>query len=313
MDESETEALSNIQDLYNNHGLEYYLQNDMISFSDFIAALDSQVDTVKPDKPDEPEDTDSNVIVMPEQKHDTRKDRVVVYCGTKEVYINMLASAKSLLATTPVDKVYFLTEDDQFPYEIPGIIENINVKDNHPFTPDGPNFQNCWTYMCLMRTEFPQMFPQYDRILSLDVDVVIDDNVSDLWDINLDNYYISGVEEPARIKQTDKDYYVNFGVIMMNLKKLREDGLGKKLVDAVNTERFGCPEQDAFNKYCKGYIHHLSNDFNVTPYSHITGEAEHERILHYAGLKYWKHFGPVKKYNNLTWNEIMERQARLHG
>ena len=309
VDESETEALAYIQDLYNNHGLEYYLQNDIMSFHDFLDCLDNML--ASNPLQDATKD-DSNVITAPEKPSKSRQDRVVVYCGTKEVYINMIASVKSLLATTPVDKIYFLIEDDTFPYDLPDIVETVNVKNNHPFVSDGPNFENCWTYMCLMRTAFPQMFPQYDKILSLDIDVVINDNVSDLWDINLDDYYFSGVEEPARIKNGPDDYYANFGVIMMNLKKLRDDGLAQKLVDAVNTEHFGCPEQDAFNKYCKGHIHHLSNDYNVTPYSHITGEAEHERIIHYAGLRYWKHFGPVKKYNNLTWAEIMERQVRLH-
>ena len=101
---------------------------------------------------------------------------------------------------------------------------------------------------------------------------------------------------------------------MMNLEKMRNDGMGDKLIQAVNTEHFCCPEQDAFNKYCKGQIYKLPNDYNVTVYSHITGEPLKERILHYAGLKYWKHFGPVKKYYNLSWDEIMKLQEGVrHG
>jgi lipopolysaccharide biosynthesis glycosyltransferase len=107
------------------------------------------------------------------------------------------------------------------------------------------------------------------------------ENVSELWDIDLSDYYIAGVEENGH---TD-GLYVNFGVILMNLDKLRRDGMSRKLIDAVNTEKFGCPEQDAFNKYCAGHILKLPDDYNCTVYSHITGEPMYERILHYAGLK----------------------------
>ena len=314
LDMSQEEIMTYIQSYYNDFGKEYYLQNDMMSLGQFVSLLDGYVDGNEP----APVQEEQNVVQLPVENavpvHNAPgyDDRVVVYCGTKETYVNMIASVKSLLATTPVDKVFFLIEDDEFPYEIPDIIETRNVKDTGLFDPDGPNFSNVWTYMCLMRTAFPQMFPQYRKVLSLDIDVVITENISNLWDIDLSDYYFAGVEEQGHAKENDKDFYANFGVIMMNLDKLRNDGMGDKLIEAVNTEHFVCPEQDAFSKYCKGHMYKLPNDYNVTVYSHITGEPLKERILHYAGLKYWKHFGPVKKYYNLSWDEIMKLQVKAH-
>lgn len=325
LDESQTEAMTFIQEYYNYYDKEYYLQNDMISFEDFVKYLDSvaaastaetEGGKAEPSEPvpetTEPAPEPDNLVSMP-VSGDHRNDRVVVYCGTKETYINMLASVKSLLATTPVHKVYFLIEDDSFPYDLPDIIETWNVKNIGLFDENGPNFKNVWTYMCLMRTAYPQMFPQYDKVLSLDVDIVITEDVSDLWDIDLTDYCFAGVPEEGRVPDGSADFYANFGVIMMNLDKLRRDGIGPQLVEAVNTEHFGCPEQDAFNKLCKGHIYRLPNDYNVTVYSHITGEPLRERILHYAGLKYWKHFGPVKKYYNMTWPDIMKLQEMAHN
>lgn len=308
LDEAQTEAMTYVQEYYNYFHKEYYLQNDMITFADFVRFLDTFATQNKEQKQED--------VIIPERvstKTAGYDDKVVVYCGTREVYIGMIASVKSLLATTPVVKVYFLIEDDAFPYELPDIVECVNVKGRHPFDTNGPNFENAWTYMCLMRTVYPEMFKQYRKVLSLDVDVVITEDVSKLWDIDLSDYYFAGVLEEGRVPQDSQDIYANFGVIMMNLDKLRRDGMGQRLVNAVNTEKFGCPEQDAFNKLCKGFIYRLPNDYNVTVYSHITGEPLKERILHYAGLKYWKHFGPVKKYYNLEWDEIMRMQEALHG
>lgn len=327
MDESQEEVMTYIQSYYNDFGREYYLQNDMISLGQYIAILDEYAsgvrtlsDTSESQEAQQETQQEEEHVPVPQKPYadvtPIDDPKTVVYCGTKETYVNMIASVKSLLATTPVDEVYFLTEDDVFPYELPEIVHTINVKPFafETFDRAGPNFTNVWTYMCLMRTAFPQLFPKHKKILSLDIDVVITEDISCLWDIDLTDYYFAGVEEQGRLKDNGSDFYANFGVIMMNLEKMRNDGMGDKLIQAVNTEHFCCPEQDAFNKYCKGQIYKLPNDYNVTVYSHITGEPLKERILHYAGLKYWKHFGPVKKYYNLSWDEIMKLQEGVrHG
>jgi hypothetical protein len=45
--------------------------------------------------------------------------KVAVYAGTRNIYKDMLPSVKSLLIHSDVDKIYFLIEDDIFPYELP--------------------------------------------------------------------------------------------------------------------------------------------------------------------------------------------------
>lgn len=239
-----------------------------------------------------------------------REPRVAVYCGTYNTYISMMVSAKSLIANTRMDKVYFLIEDDAFPYELPDIVECINVKGQKWFPEDGPNYNNCWSYMCMMRAVFTKIIP-YDRVLSLDIDVVVQEDIGCLWDIDLTDYYLAGVEEPQRKKVTSDPMYINFGVVMMNLKKLRKDGIDDAVIADLNKTRFGCPEQDAFNKHCAYHIYRLSNDYNATVHSHITGEAERERIVHFAGIKFWRHYGQVKQYSVMGWDAVMEMQKKL--
>ena len=314
--EIEAEVYNLIQFFYNEHKIEYYVQYDNITFTEWLAYLDmcadrdDQTDTELPAPQPEP-----TTLVT----HDVRpvtdipNPRIVVYCGTYDVYLNMIASAKSLLSTTAVDKIYFLTEDDTFPYDIPDIIENINIKPlaMQLFDPDGPNFNSAWTYMCMIRAYFPQLFPQYSRILSLDIDIVINDNVADLWNYDLSDYYYAGVPERQRQKSSSDPLYVNFGVIMMNLDKLRNDNISAQLIDSLNKQKYGCPEQDAFNKLCAGHILHLPAEYNYTTYSHITGDAVKERIVHYAGQKFWRHYSLVKKYSDREWPEVIAIQNKL--
>lgn len=315
--EVEIEVMNFIQSYYNEHKREYYLVNDEITFEDWVNCIECNIGPEEEPSDDAPEpvndapipaDNEPIVISDPVAVQDPK---VVVYCGTFDVYTNMVASVKSLLCRTPVDKVYFLIEDDKFPYELPDIVECINVKNQQYFTEDGPNFNNSWTWMCMIRAAFPEIFVQYDKILSLDIDVVINDDVSDLWDYDISDYYLAGVPERQRQKSSSDPAYINFGVVMMNLKKLREDGIQQPLIDALNTRKFGCPEQDAYNKFCAGHILTIPADYNYTTYSHITADAQRERIIHYAGQKFWRHYAIVKKYSDLDWPEIMQKQAAL--
>ena len=41
----------------------------------------------------------------------------------------MLTAAKSLIVNSSVDKIYFVIEDDKFPYILPTNIKVISVKD----------------------------------------------------------------------------------------------------------------------------------------------------------------------------------------
>lgn len=53
--------------------------------------------------------------------------RAAVYSGTRNVYSQMLTSAKSLLIHSNVEKIYFLIEDDKFSEPLPNEIECINI------------------------------------------------------------------------------------------------------------------------------------------------------------------------------------------
>jgi len=52
----------------------------------------------------------------------------------------------------------------------------------------------------------------------------------------------------------DRDKYVNSGIMVMNLKKLREVKLEEHFMHLLNTYHFNCiaPDQDYLNAMCKG-------------------------------------------------------------
>ena len=93
-----------------------------------------------------------------------------VFCATRNLYADMEAAARSLVANSDVDVVHFLIEDAAFPRPLPGIVQCHDVSNQKFFPPSGPNAANGWTWMVLMRAALCHVLPDVDRVLSLDCD-----------------------------------------------------------------------------------------------------------------------------------------------
>ena len=106
-----------------------------------------------------------------------------MYVGTRNHYDFMYWSLKSLLKNSDVDEVYLMIEDDEFPHPIPPCVTPINVSGQTIFPKGGPNYGCQWTYMTLLRAAAALLFPTLDRILTLDNDTIVVDDISDLWEL----------------------------------------------------------------------------------------------------------------------------------
>ena len=231
-------------------------------------------------------------LTRPWERPQIRK--VAVYCGTRNLYQDMLTAAKSLLVNSSVERIYFIIEDEKFPYLLPSCIKTICVKDQNFFRPDGPNYNSKWTYMILMRAALTKLLPQEDLVLSLDVDTIVDKNVDDLWDYYcMDNYYMGGVREPW--KSSGSYLYVNIGVCLFNLKLLRETKKDEEIIYALNNFKYNYPEQECYNDKCQGKILELPSEYNSCI---VTRKTDEKRIIHFAATTDWQDNYLVQRYKH---------------
>lgn len=152
--------------------------------------------------------------------------------------------------------------------------------------------------MALIRAALTKVFPTLDKILSLDVDTIVNENISELWDIDLSNYYFAACREPEATLSTDTYLTINAGVMMINLNKLRADKKDDEIINALNTKYYKFDMQDAYPEFCQGAILILPPDYNVNDYTEYK-KAHYRKIIHYAGIKDWMHKPLVKKYKNI--------------
>ena len=104
--------------------------------------------------------------------------------------------------------------------------------------------------MALIRAALTKVFPTLDKILSLDVDTIVNENISELWDIDLSNYYFAACREPDATLSTDTYLTINAGVMMINLNKLRADKKDDEIINEINTKYYKFDMQDAYPEFC---------------------------------------------------------------
>lgn len=233
-------------------------------------------------------------------------ERIAVYAGTRNLYPHMVTAAKSLLYHDGADHVFFLAEDDDIGIDMPSCITIRNVSNQTWFLPSSPNFNSHWSYMVLLRAAYTKIFPQYDRILSLDVDTIVNRNIDDLWNTDVSGYYLAAVLE----RHVNSQGW-NAGVMLLNLNELR-DGTDDQIISLINSQFLSYNEQDAFNQLCAGKIYSLPCEFNAMESVLDYIPLQKARIMHCANSPKYNEFYWYRKYKRIQWNEIMERKEILY-
>ena len=232
--------------------------------------------------------------------------RTAVYCATRNLYHDMLVSAKSMLYYDAADEIVCLIEDDALPEPVPDCIHTRNVSKQRWFDPNGPNFSRRWTYMVLLRAVYTQIFPDRDVVLSLDVDNIAQRDVSGIWRTDLTGAYYAATREvlPGR----DRTVYA-FGVTLLNLAALR-DGTDMRIAHLLNTERLESPEQDAFGRICAGHIAELPPEYCTTWYNRNFAPAHAVRIHNYTNdVRIYNELYYYRRFDKLDWDAVLERMC----
>ena len=229
------------------------------------------------------------------------------YCGTRNVYGDMEMAAKSLVANSDVDRVHFIIEDEEFPHELPGIVECHDVSGQEFFKPGTPNMVSGYTYMAMIRAALCHVLPDVDKVLSLDCDTLAVRDVSDIWELPIDGCYFSATHEWHRT--TEDAIYCNHGVVLYNLAKMR-DGKADEVIAELNAKRYQWVEQDVCNYLCQGAIFDMPSEYNSNWWT--DKNAPDARIVHFAGLerRKWVKKPEAEKYSSMSWEQAMWMHRR---
>lgn len=167
-------------------------------------------------------------------------------------------------------------ETDNFTVELTPMKANFEALDDRM-----SNRLRCdyFTLTIYFRLFIPAMFPQYDKGIYIDSDVVLTYDVAKLYDIDIGDNLIGACNDlsiadiPPLVAYTEnavgvkKHEYINSGVLLMNLKKMNERDLEGHFLDLLNTYHFDsiAPDQDYINAMCNGKIYYLDESWDAMP------------------------------------------------
>lgn len=129
------------------------------------------------------------------------------------------------------------------------------------------------TPSALFKFDLPNIFPETDKLLYLDSDVLIQKDLSALYGIELGETYAGVVSDAITLwgrphreaLRMQWNTYFNSGMMLMNLKKMREDMIPEKLLDYRINGRNYFMDQDALNVVFAGNIRLVPPEYNLLP------------------------------------------------
>ncbi|MDR2067153.1 MAG: glycosyltransferase family 8 protein [Endomicrobium sp.] len=164
------------------------------------------------------------------------------------------------------------------------------------------------------RLLIPELLPtEIEKVIYLDCDIIANEDISKLWNININNYLAGCVEIGQR--------YFNSGVMVLNLYELRKFNFHDKWKEYVekNIDKIECYDQTILNAVIGHNILFLPTNWNLyyknynqVPYDKhkIDKYIEYNYIIHYIESKPWNPLcqHPLKslyiKYAKMTdWEE----------
>lgn len=253
---------------------------------------------------------------------------IPVFFAVDNGYIPFLSVAlRSLIDNTSKENIYTIkilytnvTEENKIKikkYETENIsIEFVDLNKQLEEIKEKLYTRNYFSNTTYYRLFIPELYPEYDKAVYIDSDTVCLSDIAELYNTDMGDNLIAGIPDGV-IQAIDifKDYvervvgvadynnYFNAGVIVMNLKELRDYKFEEKFIYMLEKIKFEvAQDQDYLNRLCKGRVKILDYSWNRMP---VMGKTEGKiNLIHYnLGAKPWY-------FDNVVYQEYFWEYAK---
>lgn len=198
----------------------------------------------------------------------------IVYAGNKNVFDGLLISVLSIIEynqdpltvyvlTMDIpeldDKYVSISQDDlqlietemkkvnQFSQIVRVDVRNIFDKKMGA----SKNLVNMYTPYALLRLLLDEIDIIPDKVLYLDTDTVANQNIRPLYDINIEKYELAGSQDRYARFFFVNPFYVNTGVLLLNMKMIRQTKVFDRVVELLNRKKVFLSDQTGINKMAR--------------------------------------------------------------
>ncbi|MDD4005875.1 MAG: glycosyltransferase [Bacilli bacterium] len=178
------------------------------------------------------------------------------------------------------------------------------------------NLVNRYTPYALLRLLLDEIEIIPDKVLYLDTDTVINKRINELYSTDISNYEFAGVKDRYG-SFFFNPWYCNTGVLLLNMEKIRETGLFKKVVSLLNAKKVFLSDQTGLNKMAKRkkiIARKFNEQKNVKPETVIRHFSMQFRLLpkfHFINVKPWNIDDVHNIYNCHDFDHILSKYLEI--
>ena len=196
----------------------------------------------------------------------------ILFCGDTGIELGIYMALHSILKHTKEEvNVFILTatvnERTAIPQSFAKELESVKEKYKSSLTVKviditesfngylpTANMSTRFTPLCMLRL-FADIVPEIpDKILYLDTDILCRGDIKSLYETDISDFEIAGVPDRYGkwfFKNQLKHNYLNSGVLLLNMAKIRQSGLFLKCRTLCRDKKMFMPDQTALNKLSK--------------------------------------------------------------
>jgi len=121
-----------------------------------------------------------------------------------------------------------------------------------------------YNFSVYLRLLIPKLLPpDIEKVIYLDCDMIVEDDISELWDVDIKNHVVLAVQDSyipylsdrsqvidwRKLRATKESKYFSTGVLVINNKEWLKEDIYRKTVQFLqeNPRPLGWPDQDALN------------------------------------------------------------------
>lgn len=201
--------------------------------------------------------------------------------------------------------------------EFVDMLKFIDMKEKLDALADKLVTRDYYTKTTYYRLFIPNMFPNLDKALYLDVDIIVPGDISELYNTDLKDNLVGAVPDmavqntPVFVEYVENGLgvkasnYFNAGILLMNLKEMRNWGFEEKFIDLLGKYSFRvAQDQDYLNVLTAGRVTYVDNSWNVQPVPNNICKFNKLNLVHYNML--WKPW----IYDNIDYSDLFWQYAK---
>ena len=185
-------------------------------------------------------------------------------------------------------------ENNKFSISFVNVCENLDRISSELLTRD------YYTKTTYYRLFIASLFPQFDKILYLDSDTIINGDISELYRTDIGSNLVGAIPDasvqivPEFIEYVEKalgikhEDYFNAGILLMNLKKMRDIDFEEHFINLLKKYKFEVAQDQYYlNVLCHEDVYFIDESWNTMP---LGEKIENPNLIHFnLTFKPWKY------------------------